>query len=80
MPLTQPRRTLPRGESASLTDSVADTIRQQLIQGQLRAGQRLSEAALAQQLDISRNTLREAFRVLAEQGEGLGVRLAIALA
>ena len=64
----QPRRIPPRGEPASLTDSVADTIRQQLIQGQLRAGQRLSEAALAQQLDISRNTLREVFRTLIKEG------------
>jgi len=57
-----------RGEPASLTDTVADTIRQQLINGQLRAGQRLSEAQLAQQLDISRNTLREVFRILIKEG------------
>ncbi len=36
--------------------------------GELRPGQRLSEAALAQSFNVSRNTLREAFRVLAEQG------------
>ena len=52
----------------SLTDTVANTIRQQLIQGELRAGQHLSEAALSQQLDISRNTLREVFRVLIKEG------------
>lgn len=52
----------------SLTDTVAESIRQQLIHGQLRAGQRLSEAALSEQLDISRNTLREAFRILAKEG------------
>ncbi len=54
--------------SPSLTDSVAETIRQRLIQGQLRAGQRLSEAAMSEQLDISRNTLREVFRILIKEG------------
>lgn len=60
------RRTPP--SAASLIDSVAESIRQQLIHGQLKAGQRLSEAALAEQLDISRNTLREVFRVLIKEG------------
>ena len=54
--------------SLSLADTVANTIRQQLIHGELRAGQRLSEAALSQQLDISRNTLREVFRILIKEG------------
>lgn len=54
--------------ASSLPDTVAATIRQQLINGQLRAGQRLSEAALSQQLDISRNTLREVFRILIKEG------------
>ncbi|MGX5659904.1 GntR family transcriptional regulator [Castellaniella ginsengisoli] len=52
----------------SLTDTVAETIRQQLIHGQLRAGQRLSEAGLSEQLEVSRNTLREAFRILSKEG------------
>lgn len=55
-------------ESTSLSDAVAERIRQQLIHGELRAGQRLSEAALSQQLDISRNTLREVFRTLIKEG------------
>ena len=57
-------RTVP----TSLPDTVAANIRQQLINGQLRAGQHLSEAALSQQLDISRNTLREVFRILIKEG------------
>ena len=64
----QSRHFTNRSEPASLTDTVADTISQQLINGQLRAGQRLSEAQLAQQLDISRNTLREVFRTLIKEG------------
>lgn len=39
-----------------------------LVEGELVPGQRLSEAALADNLDISRNTLREAFRVLTREG------------
>ena len=54
--------------AAGLTDAVADTVRQQIIDGQLRAGQHLSEAQLSQQLDISRNTLREVFRILTKEG------------
>ena len=47
---------------------MADTIRRQLIDGELRAGQRLSEALLSEQLQISRNTLREVFRGLVKEG------------
>ena len=54
--------------ASSLIDTVAETIRQQLIHGQLRAGQRLSEASLSEQLEVSRNTLREAFRILSKEG------------
>lgn len=57
-----------RATALNLADSVADTIRAQLIDGQLRAGQRLSEAALSEQLHISRNTLREVFRSLIKEG------------
>ncbi|MGD8217596.1 GntR family transcriptional regulator [Pseudomonas thivervalensis] len=39
-----------------------------LVEGELVPGQRLSEAALADNLQISRNTLREAFRVLTREG------------
>ena len=61
-------RTSKHADTPSLTDTIADQIRQQLINGELRAGQRLSEAALSQQLDISRNTLREVFRTLIKEG------------
>ena len=60
----------PRGRSqpVGLADSVAATIRQKLIDAEWRAGQRLSESALTQQFDISRNTLREVFRILITEG------------
>ncbi|MFS6530535.1 GntR family transcriptional regulator [Microbacterium aurugineum] len=45
-----------------------DVLRQRIIDGDFAPGSRLSESALAEQFDVSRNTLREAFRALAEQG------------
>lgn len=48
--------------------TLADTLREQIIAGGFAPGARLSEAALAAQLSVSRNTLREAFRVLAQHG------------
>ncbi len=55
---------LPRTLGASITQE----IRRMLVEGELVPGQRLSEAALADSLNISRNTLREAFRVLTREG------------
>ncbi|WP_407313315.1 GntR family transcriptional regulator [Pseudomonas sp. nanlin1] len=55
---------LPRTLGASITHE----IRRMLVEGELVPGQRLSEAALADSLNISRNTLREAFRVLTREG------------
>jgi DNA-binding GntR family transcriptional regulator len=52
----------------SLGESITHEIRRMLVEGELVPGQRLSEAALAESLDISRNTLREAFRVLTREG------------
>lgn len=36
--------------------------------GELPPGERLSETALSETLEISRNTLREVFRVLTQEG------------
>lgn len=56
--------TLPR----TLGESITKELRRMLVEGELVPGQRLSEAALADSLQISRNTLREAFRVLTREG------------
>ncbi|RML55714.1 GntR family transcriptional regulator [Pseudomonas syringae pv. pisi] len=52
----------------TLGESITTELRRMLVEGELVPGQRLSEAALAESLDISRNTLREAFRVLTREG------------
>jgi DNA-binding GntR family transcriptional regulator len=48
--------------------SLSDVLRQHIIDGEFAPGSRLSESSLAERFAVSRNTLREAFRVLAEQG------------
>jgi DNA-binding GntR family transcriptional regulator len=48
--------------------TLAELLSAAIAAGEFRPGQRLSEAALAERFAVSRNTLREAFRVLAEQG------------
>lgn len=58
-------------ESAShktLNDRMAELIRQKIVQGEFAPGQRLSETALSESLEISRNTLREVFRRLTNEG------------
>jgi DNA-binding GntR family transcriptional regulator len=61
-----------RGAGASrevLVKRVADALRELITSGQLAPGARLiSEVALAQRLEISRPTLREAMRILAREG------------
>ncbi|WP_245976924.1 GntR family transcriptional regulator [Cryobacterium soli] len=51
----------------SRADQAAETLRRMLIVGDLVPGQRLSESAMSERLGVSRNTLREAFRVLTHE-------------
>lgn len=54
--------------TASLAEDTAARLRAQVTGGALVPGQRLSEARLAADLEISRNTLREVFRLLTREG------------
>lgn len=54
--------------TSTLAQRLAARIRDKLIAGELKPGQRLSEAALSTDLDVSRNSLREAFRLLTKDG------------
>lgn len=47
---------------------LATRITEKIDQGELAPGARLSEVSLAEELGVSRNTLREAFRLLAQDG------------
>lgn len=52
---------------------IAETLRSKIAEGQLLPGSKLSEQTLAQAFGVSRNTLREAFTVLA--GEHIVTRI-----
>jgi DNA-binding GntR family transcriptional regulator len=62
--LTDARRLLERSSTA---ERVADILRDRITEGALRPGTRLSEDLLGQALGVSRNTLREAFRLLSHE-------------
>ena len=52
----------------TLSERTAEQVRQKITQGEFAPGQRLSEQALSESLGISRNTLREVFRMLTKDG------------
>ncbi len=55
-------------EGLPLADRLAREIRAMLISGELMPGERLSEAAVSARFAVSRNSLREAFRLLTKDG------------
>lgn len=57
-----------REMTTALVPRLADEIRDKLIAGEFQPGQRLSEPALCAELQVSRNSLREAFRLLTKDG------------
>ena len=54
-------------KAVSLSDQIARHLAEEIITGTLAPGARLPESELAKQLDVSTNSLREAFRVLEKQ-------------
>lgn len=52
---------------SSTADRVAELLRTHIMQGLFPPGTRLSEEAIGQALEVSRNTLREAFRLLCHE-------------
>ena len=55
-------------QRVSIADQVAGILRQQILDGELRPGTALPEIPLATSLGVSRNTMREAVRILALEG------------
>jgi DNA-binding GntR family transcriptional regulator len=55
-------------DRTSTVSRLASVLRMQIIEGGLPPGTQLGEHAVADALDVSRNTLREAFRLLAHEG------------
>jgi DNA-binding GntR family transcriptional regulator len=52
----------------SVADQVAVILRQRILDGELRPGTQLQELRLASSLGVSRNTMREAMRILSLEG------------
>jgi DNA-binding GntR family transcriptional regulator len=52
----------------TLSERMAEELRQRITRGEFSPGQRLSEQTLSDSLGISRNTLREVFRMLTKDG------------
>lgn len=54
--------------NVTLRDRVVGAIRDAIVQGRLRPGEKVPEDELAQQLGVSRTPIREAIRILEQQG------------
>jgi len=54
--------------SRTLRAEVVDMIRDAIVTGQLKPGERLKESALARQMSVSRSPIREALRQLEQEG------------
>lgn len=57
-----------RGPAPSNTEVVADALRESIVKGWLRPGERIKEIPLSEQLGVSRGPIREALRLLAHDG------------
>lgn len=52
----------------SLSEDAADRIREQIVLGGFRQGEHLKETRIAEQLNVSRGPVREAFKILRAEG------------
>jgi len=59
---------LDRINQPSLRDLIVDSIRDAILQGKLSPGEKIPEQDLAEQLGVSRTPIREAIRILEQQG------------
>ena len=67
--MSEPSSTLrPLEAPRSLAEDAADRIREQILDGGFKQGEHLVEATIAEQLNISRGPVREAFKLLRAEG------------
>lgn len=62
------RRDVPRPPQVSTADHVVAVLSQAIVEGELAPGTQLSEERIGRALQVSRNTLREGFRLLSHDG------------
>jgi DNA-binding GntR family transcriptional regulator len=58
----------PLDSRRSLVEDAVDQMRQAILSGQFRQGERLVETKIAEQLRVSRGTVRESFKLLRSEG------------
>lgn len=68
MDVAKPIKPVDEAAVLPLADAIAERIRKKVISGILTPGSHLSEVALGDELQVSRNTLREVFRILTKEG------------
>jgi len=65
---TMPNQVFTPVKPTTLRETIVDTIRNAIINGQLKAGEHLKETVIAEQMSVSRSPIREAFRELEQEG------------
>jgi len=61
-------RGIPGVKKLSLNFRAADVLRDQIVSGRLKAGTRFTEVSIAEEMDLSRGTIRSALQLLASEG------------
>ena len=57
------------GQSEStLTNEIADIVRERILKGEYEIGEKIKESSIAAELSVSRTPIREAFKMLEEEG------------
>lgn len=54
--------------SFSLTDEIADVVRERILKGEYEIGEKIKENQIATELRVSRTPIREAFKILENEG------------
>ncbi|MBR3260324.1 MAG: GntR family transcriptional regulator, partial [Firmicutes bacterium] len=52
----------------TLTNEIADIVRERILKGEYQIGEKIKESSIAQELNVSRTPIREAFKTLEEEG------------
>ena len=66
--MKEPKFNVTMNEYLPLRDVVFNTLRQAILRGELKPGERLMEIQLANKLGVSRTPIREAIRMLEQEG------------
>jgi DNA-binding GntR family transcriptional regulator len=51
----------------TLTNEIADIVRERILKGEYEIGEKIKESSIAQELNVSRTPIRDAFRMLEKE-------------